>query len=408
MRKWIRFAVFFQIPSAAPPQNALGFEFHTNYWWFDKPLPASLYSTIRNPRVGLTMAQNLTAVDCFSGAGGTSLGLVLAGFRILAAVDVDKDANETYKKNTGVEPIEKNIEDVTPREILKLAHARRGEVHLVVGCPPCQGFTRLNKKRRRDRRNVLVETFGKLATGMNPPCIVFENVPGAVRSKYFREFCRILRENKYRYTCKILNAADYGIPQRRRRVILVATKRDFGPSPGLPERTHSSPKKAGKNGLLQWKTVRETISDLPPIRAGELHPRVPNHRAMKITPHILRIIKKVPKNGGSRINLPKNAWLRCHRKVEGFNDVYGRLRWDAPSNTITSGCTNLSRGRFIHPKQNRAISAREAARLQTFPDSYEFLGTFTSISKQIGEAFPPKFFEAIAIHLKKNFFEHLA
>lgn len=354
------------------------------------------------------MVKNLTAIDCFSGAGGTSLGLVWAGFNVLAALDINDDANETYEKNIGVTPIEKNVEDVTPRKILKQARVRRGNVHLVVGCPPCQGFTRLNKKRRRDRRNKLVGIFGRLATSLNPPCIVFENVPGAVRSKYFHKFRRILKDKNYCYTYKILNAADYGTPQHRRRLVLVATKRDLASPPGLPEQTHSNPKIAARKGLLPWKTVGETISDLPSIEAGECSPHISNHRAMNASARILKIIKKIPKNGGSRRDIPQNMWLQCHKKFEGFNDVYGRLRWDAPSNTITSGCTNLSKGRFIHPEQHRAISAREAARLQTFPDDYEFFGTLASISKQIGEAFPPKLFEVIANHLKSNFFDTLA
>lgn len=346
------------------------------------------------------MVRGLTAVDLCSGAGGMSLGLTRAGFNVLAALDTNKDANITYKKNIGKTPIEKDIEDVTPKDILKYARMRRGEIHLVVGCPPCQGFTRLNKKRKRDSRNKLVETFGKIAIGLSPSCIVFENVPRVAKSKYFHEFRRILTNRGYYHSYKILDAANYGVPQHRRRLILIATKRRFGPPPGFPKQTHSRPKMAEKKGLLPWVTARDAISDLPPIEPGEYHPRISNHHAMNVTPRVLKMIKHVPKNGGSRTNVPRRMWLKCHRKVEGFNDVYGRLRWDAPANTITSGCTNLSRGRFIHPEQDRAISAREAARLQGFPDNFRFFGTFSSISKQIGDAFPPEFSEAIAEHIK--------
>jgi len=354
------------------------------------------------------MAEGLTAIDLYSGAGGTSLGLVRAGFDIRAALDINKEANITYKNNIAITPIEKGAEDITPKEILKMARAKRGEIDLVVGCPPCQGFTRLNKKRRRDSRNKLVEIFGKLATGLSPPCIVFENVPRVAKSKYFHEFRRILTNRGYCHSYKILDAADYGVPQHRRRLMLVATKWRFGPPPGFPKQTHSSPKTAERKGLLPWMTAKDAIFDLPPIGPGECHPHIPNHRAMNVTSRVLKIIKSVPKNGGSRVSVPRHMWLQCHKKVEGFNDVYGRLQWGAPSNTMTSGCTNPSRGRFIHPEQDRAISAREAARLQSFPDSYKFFGTFLSISKQVGDAFPQKFFEAIASHLKSNFFDFMA
>ena len=337
------------------------------------------------------MGESLAAIDLFGGAGGSSLGLRRGGYEVVMSLETDRDANNTYEKNLGVKPLAKDIRKTSISEILRCAGVRKDGVYLVVGCPPCQGFTRLNRNSHSDMRNGLIETFAKIATKLKPELILFENVPAAAKSIHFRRLKDILTASDYRFNYAVLNAVDYGVPQHRKRLILVAAQ-NTDTTPKLPEPRFS--KKGGK-GKKPWKTVRESISDLPPIEAGEHHPDVPNHVAMGATPRILKLIRNVPKDGGGRLDLPKRMWLNCHKRASGFYDVYGRMLWDAPSNTITSGCTNPSKGRFIHPEQDRAISAREAARLQGFPDWYVFEGTLSSVSRQIGNSFPPTLMEKI-------------
>lgn len=320
----------------------------------------------------------------------------------MGAVEINPDAAATYERNIGVKPTIADLRTLNPdrwRNDLSLAP---GELDVLIGCPPCQGFTRLRGKDGvDDPRNDLVRIFAYFVFSFRPKLVVFENVPGFVkgaRGKVFHDhLVAVLHEAGYSTAEAILDAADFGTPQHRMRFLLMA---GYGRKPMLPERTHAAPDDpaviAGQ--LKPWRTVRDAIGHLPPLAAGEECKSVPNHRASAIGTRVLEFIKMVPKDGGSRTEVPRNLWLPCHLRHNGHRDVFGRLAWDTPASAvITSGCINPSKGRFVHPEQDRALTPREAAALQGFPDSYTFDGGHLSTAAQIGNAFPPPFAEAAAI-----------
>jgi len=345
-----------------------------------------------------------TVIDLFSGCGGSSLGFADEGFELRAAVDIDPWASETYAKNLGLKPVIGDLYRISGHAILKEADLDIGETDVLIGCPPCQGFTRMRKRFSKggDPRNDLVLVFAERVAEIRPKVVLFENVPGILQTEegqYFKMLLRVLEENGYPrslMTWGILNAADYGVPQRRLRFILIAVRGDLGVKAELPPRTHAPYRVAKSLGLRSWVTVREAIGTLPPLSAGEKDPSIPNHEAPAHSEKILRLISMIPKDGGTIRDLPREFWLRCHLRHEGYRDVYGRLWWNDVANTITSGCTNASKGRFIHPEQDRALTPREAARLQGFPDTFIFYGPLTAVARQIGNAMPPPLARAIA------------
>ena len=328
--------------------------------------------------------------DIFSGCGGASLGFQKAGFTIVGGIDIDADACNTFKKNLSVEPIVGDVTKINWKKILSNLGLERGELDVIIGCPPCQGFTRLRCSVPNDPRNELVFYYSKIVKYFLPKFVVFENVPGILNSKhrkYFNSFLKKIENLGYKYIYGTLNAADFGVPQIRKRVIVIATRlRNIRLS--LPRPT-----------VKKYKTVREAFEGLPPVRAGEVCKWIPNHAAPKHTDRIMKIIKMIPKDGGSIRNLPKKYWLKCHLNHKGHRDVYGRLWWDRPAPTVTSGCLSASKGRYIHPSQDRTITAREAARLQGFSDNFVFYGTLTSVARQIGNSLPPPLAEAVANHI---------
>ncbi len=329
--------------------------------------------------------------DIFSGCGGASLGFQKAGFEIVGGIDIDADACNTFKNNLDVEPIIGDVRKIKWKKVLSNLGLERGELDVMIGCPPCQGFTRLRSSVPDDPRNGLVLYYSKIVKYFLPKLIVFENVPGILNSKhrkYFDTFLKEIRKLGYEYIYGTLNAADFGVPQIRKRVIVIATR--------LKNITLSLPE---PTTVKKYKTVREAFKGLPPLKAGEECKRIPNHKAPRHTDRIMKIIKRIPKDGGSIRDLPKKYWLRCHLNHNGHKDVYGRLWLDKPSPTITSGCLSASKGRYIHPTQDRTITAREAARLQGFPDNFIFYGSLTSIAKQIGNSLPPPLAEAVAKHI---------
>lgn len=344
-------------------------------------------------------------VDIFSGAGGSTLGFVWAGFKPIGALDNYKYAVETFCRYFRLDPV---IEDARSFNFGKWAR-ELGDVDVLVGCPPCQGFSRMKNPQRGgepDPRNDLVYVYVQAVMHLRPLVVVFENVGWMVKAykgRYFRELVDRLVKMGYSIVWRVVDAADYGVPQHRRRLILIGSLKS---RPKFPKPTHGSPSDPEvKDGLKKpWRTVREAIADLPPLGPGERHPDVPNHETKKLPENWIRLIKAIPKNGGSRRDAPPELWLPCHRVHKGHHDVFGRLYWDRPSNTITTGCWDPSRGRFVHPEQDRGLSLRECARLQTFPDDFVFYGPPSSVAKQIGNALPPLLAEAIAKTLKKVFF----
>lgn len=324
---------------------------------------------------------NYYAVDLFSGVGGLSHGMIKAGFKVIAAIEMDKNAARAYRLNHAkTKIIEKDIKQVKISEIKKLLKSK--ELDLLAGCPPCQGFSsvrRKNKKKNvKDSRNALIDEYLRFVNGLRPKTILLENVPGLMNYYRFKDFIKELVELGYKDAANysIVNMKDYEIPQRRRRLTLVASRL------GKISIAEGSRKKV---------TVRDIIGHLPTPENSkdDLHKILPKH-----SEKILDRIRLTPKDGGSRKDLPKKFMLECHMKENiGFNDIYGRLRWNDYSATITGGCLNPSKGRFLHPEQDRCISAREASLLQSFPPDYKFPLNIPkdSLALMIGNSLPPNF-----------------
>lgn len=350
------------------------------------------------------------AIDIFSGCGGVSCGLSLAGFKIKSAVEIERRAVDTYLSYTPLNRVNVLNEDICNlkgEQILKAAKIKKDDIYLFAGCPPCQNFSRqnpLNKNKSIDERKKLLFEFLRLIEEIMPPFILMENVPG-IKADFNKEILNefLERLKKYYYVKEdILNAADYGVPQVRKRFVLHAVRNDineelktFGFSFDLPDATHD---KRGNKGLQKWKTVREAIEDLPVIKAGEEYEddgKIHNHKCAGLSKTNLKRIKIIRENGGSRNGLPDELILDCHKKKDGngnvfsgHGDVYGIMDPDKPAPTITGGCLCYSKGRYGHYSQDRAISIREAARLQTFPDDFVFSNSLTDSALQIGNAVP--------------------
>jgi DNA (cytosine-5)-methyltransferase 1 len=348
----------------------------------------------------LNMAEEpiLTAVDVFAGGGGLTVGLKRAGFRVVGAIEIEPAAFSTYKSNHPEVPaLKQDVRTVRGRSLLSLAS---GRIDLLAGCPPCQGFCSLtHTAKRRDPRNALVREMGRLVAEVRPSAFMMENVPGlASRGKrLFKELLATLEKLKYEVRWGILQAADYGVPQYRRRLVLLAGR---GFSIPLPEPTHD---RAGRNNRPKWRTLRDAIGDMGPAvtlaKAKETGgPQLYGwHVVRNLTkPNVKRLKAALP--GRSRAQLPKKLRPKCHQDSdEGFTNVYGRMRWDQVPVTITAGCTTPSKGRFGHPDELRTISVREAARIQTFPDDYLFDSCFMDyVCDMIGNALPCHFAEVLA------------
>lgn len=343
------------------------------------------------------------AIDFFCGCGGMSYGFANTrqshlSIRILGGIDIDAKALLTYERNVGAPGIEYDIAKIgdDPELLLNLVPDFDPDICrplVFIGCAPCQGFSAHRKKDDRDDvRNSLMLSFAKICAAYKPDALVMENVPeiiGGRYSEYFRAATDELERNGYVLTGGILDLSLYGVPQRRRRAVVLGAR---GSSPNLPKPVFTRD---------TAPTVRQAISHLDPIAAGETNPEDPFHRAPQHTERILERIRKTPPDGGDRRDLQPEDQLVCHASMDegetpGFTDVYGRLRWDAPSVTITAKSSTPSCGRFLHPEQHRNISIREAAILQGFPQSYVFEGPMIHQYRQIGEAVPPLFARFLA------------
>jgi DNA (cytosine-5)-methyltransferase 1 len=224
-----------------------------------------------------------------------------------------------------------------------------------------------------------------------------ENVPGLAKGlgkAMFEEIVEKLHKLGYETVCEVVDTADYGVPQRRKRLVLIGTN-NHKVKLTFPKRTNHNPETSDDQSA-SWNTVRNTIEDLPELKAGEISKEDPMHKASNLAEINLQRMSLTPHDGGGRLSWPEELVLECHKKVSGYKDIYGRMKWDAPSPTITGGCVMISKGRFGHPEQDRAISLREAARLQTFPDDYQFAGNTGEIARQLGNAVPPLLAKRIA------------
>lgn len=338
------------------------------------------------------------AADVFSGAGGLTLGLKRAGFRVAVSVEIEDHAFATYKTNhPEVRAIKQDVRTVSGRHLIQFAG---GEIDLLAGCPPCQGFSTLtNTSSRRDPRNKLVLEMARLVKEIKPSVLMMENVPGLVHrgKRLFDRLLKTLDGLGYHCTWDVLQVADFGIPQNRRRLVLFAGR---GFSMELPKPTHH---RSGAGGLKKWKSLREVIAGMDrPVLLDDANklggPAKVNWNVVRrlSSANIARLRHAKP--GESRSALPKSLRPDCHKDVDvGYSSVYGRMKWDQLPVTITGGCTSLSKGRFGHPSQLRTISVREAARIQTFPDDYAFDTPYMDYACQmIGNALPCDFATTLA------------
>lgn len=345
--------------------------------------------------------EEIRTIDLFAGAGGLTLGFHAAdlGYTPIFAVEIDQAAARTFKANFGCEVFDQPIENID----------QYPDADVILGGPPCQGFSPLGRDRddaSRAELNSLWQHYLKAVRQVRPKAFVIENVPQFQKSTQFVELLRLLDTDpdlsEYGYAYGVLNAADYGVPQRRRRGILIAV-RGLEDVPWPPPPTHgpeASPER-------DYATVRDAIGDLKPMpRLMEVSYSVTGaqelHFGRNPRPESIERYKVIPE-GGNRFDLMRarpditpRCWLE---KPSGTTDVMGRLWWDKPSFTIRTEFFKPEKGRYLHPKQNRPITHREAARLQTFPDSFVFEGTKSEIARQIGNAVPPDLGRAIAEHL---------
>lgn len=339
-----------------------------------------------------------TAIDVFAGGGGLTVGLKRAGFNVVSAIENEPHAFATYKANhPEVKCFKQDVRTIKGSDFSNLLPAG---LDVLAGCPPCQGFTSLTSKyRRQDDRNQLIREMARLVEELEPRAIMMENVPGLVAKGklLFDEFLECLARNGYVVRYKVLQVADYGVPQNRRRLVLMAGR---GFEIPIPQPTHS---KNGSKTLKKWKTVRSAIGRMPKaIEMREAHRLGGPARAQW---HVVRSMSTENQKrirhavaGAHWRKIPKSLRPNCHQDSKaGFQNVYGRMAWDRESPTITGGCTTLSKGRFGHPEQNRTISVLEAARLQTFPRDYIFDTPFMEyVCSIIGNALPCDFAEALA------------
>lgn len=321
-----------------------------------------------------------TAIDLFAGCGGLTTGLVQAGFKVIAAIENNSGAAEAYRLNhpTVAELYEHDIRQLKGTRLLRDLGLKKGQLDLLAGCPPCQGFSRMSTLNGAqvldDERNDLVLQYLRLVRDLRPRSLMFENVPGLLADHRYMRLKQSLKHLGYLTSEAIHDAANFGVPQRRKRLILLG---GLGFCPTLPEPRPD-----------RRRTVRTAISKLKQsgMSGDPVHDVTENRSAA-----VLDLIRRIPTDGGSRNDLSPEFTLACHIRCDGFFDVYGRMKWDDVSPTITSGFVNPSKGRFLHPEENRCVTPREAAILQTFPRHYKFpihRGKYP-VATMIGNAFPP-------------------
>ena len=344
--------------------------------------------------------KQLAAVDLFCGVGGTTHGFLRAGVPVVAGVDIDPTVRYAYEHNNRpARFIEHDVAKLDPRELK--ACFPRGAVRVLIGCAPCQPFSTYSyryrsarlSRRKRDGRWALLDAFARLVDCLRPEIVTAENVPELMRLKHpsYVRFVRTLEDAGYHVTAKIIRCADYGVPQTRERLVLLASR--LGEIDLIPP-THDA---------RSYVTVRKAIGKLKPIVAGGAPPsHDPLHRSCSLSALNLKRIRATPQGGGWQ-NWPRAMQLDCHRRQSGktFPSVYGRMSWNDLAPTLTTQCYGLGNGRFGHPVQDRAISLREAALLQTFPPDYRFAApdepiTFKHVGRHIGNAVPVSVGEAIA------------
>lgn len=345
--------------------------------------------------------REIDVYDFFSGCGGTSAGLSRAGLSPVTAVDFDEGALSTYARNfPDAAPILRDIRQLGTDEIESYFERDRKRPILFTACAPCQPFSKQNRQKSpTDARASLLGHLGRFIDKFRPELLLVENVPGIQKGAEHSPLAALtalLDGLGYFHSAGIVWAHDYGVPQSRRRLVLVASI--FGPIT-LPAPTH------GK-GLKPIRTVRDAIAGMPEIEAGGYNSQLLNHQAANLSQINLERIQ-ASRPGGSWTDWPEELRLPCHSDVDGYTDVYGRMDWDRTAPALTTRCISYSNGRFGHPEQNRAISIREAAALQTFDDDFEFVGNLASMAKQVGNAVPVRLAEALGLVFLNHAREHM-
>jgi len=351
--------------------------------------------------------EQCAVVDLFCGVGGLAHGFVLEKFNVVAGVDSDKSCEFAFEQNNKAKFICDDISEINVDTIRNLFP--ENSIKILVGCAPCQPFSRYTsglKPKNEDEKWSLLRSFAKIIEAVQPDIVSMENVPQLARydkKGVYAEFINTLKSNDYFFSDpkKIVACAEYGVPQKRKRLVLLASK--FGKIDLLP------PIYDRENA----PTVRQAIAKLPKIEDGEIYKKDPFHRAQKLSSLNKKRIQAT-KQGGSWRDWSDELKLKCHKKLSGktFGDVYGRMEWDDQAPTLTTHCTGLGNGRFGHPEQDRAISLREAAILQSFPPKYKFSNpesenedekaTYTQLQRHIGNAVPVELGRAIAKSVKQH------
>jgi DNA (cytosine-5)-methyltransferase 1 len=352
------------------------------------------------------METEISVVDLFCGIGGFSYGLYKSGLKINAGVDIDNSCQYAFETNCKSKFLCENIAKMSGEAINVLYP--KNDIKVLVGCAPCQPFSSYTFKgdKQKDRRWQLLNEFSRIIKEVKPDIVSMENVPQLLNFKeapVFEDFVNNLRNHNYFLWHKIVYAPDYGIPQKRKRLILLASK--LGNIFLLPP-THT-PK--------EYLTVRDAIGQLDKIKSGESSPNDLIHKASKLSDKNLQRIRQSIPGGSWKRDWDDDLKLDCHKNSKGqtYVSIYGRMKWDEPSPTMTTLCTGIGNGRFGHPEQDRAISLREAALLQSFPKDFKFVENpedfrFGNLSKQIGNAFPPKLGEIVGKSIIKHLKEYFA
>jgi len=336
----------------------------------------------------------IEAVDLFCGVGGLTAGLIKSGIKVKAGYDIASECRFAYEHNNNAAFIHKDVAEVTASEISSWYSG--GSIRLLAGCAPCQPFSTYNrgKDTTKDKKWPLLYHFSRLIKEVQPELITMENVPDVVKHKVYHDFIEELENLGYTITAQEVACVDYGIPQTRRRHVVLASRIS---NIELIPPTHVKP-----------ITVKEVISNLEPLEAGQISKNDPLHASSKLSEINLKRIK-ASKPGGTWKDWPEALRAECHKKESGkyYTSVYGRMQWDQPAPTMTTLCYGFGNGRFGHPEQNRAISLREAALFQTFPEKYQFSpinerSVFQKIGRMIGNAVPVRLGEIVGLSITSS------
>lgn len=340
----------------------------------------------------------IESVDLFCGIGGLTYGLQKSGITVVAGIDNDETCRYSFEKNNKTRFVNADLTKYKTSEISKMYS--KDAIKVLVGCAPCQPFsshTFKNKEKKKDERVDLLLNFGEIVKDILPDIVSMENVRGIMKTNVFKTFVDILEKNGYQVDYKVLYLPDYGAPQNRSRLVLLASR--IGKIE-IPKPTHTKD---------NYVTVKDIIKDLPPLKAGEQSLKDLLHKAKNLSDLNIKRIKQSVQDGTWK-DWDKGLLLDCYKKKKGqtYTSVYGRMSWNKVSPTITTQFFNYGSGRFGHPTQNRALSLREGALFQTFPKNYDFgeIKSMTVISRHIGNAVPPILGEIIGKTIKKHIYSY--